>query len=105
MRVQLSGRLGNQLFESAHAFELSKKSRKKFTLIWDDHSYPNGLDEALSGLNLNYLQKSNAVGLALKILDKVKKHSPIFEYALCRAIGIYREEHKKRPKTIKAVWA
>ena len=103
MRVQLSGRLGNQLFESAHAFELSKNSHKQFTLSWDDHSYPSGLKEDLSSLSLNYLQKSNAVGLALKILDKVKKHSPLLEYALCRAIGIYREDHKKRPKTARII--
>jgi hypothetical protein len=103
MRVQLSGRLGNQLFELAHAFELSKKSHKNFTLVWDDHSYPNGLDEDLSKLNLNYLQKSNAAGLVLKILDKVKKHSPVFEYALCIVFGIYREEHKKRSKTARIV--
>ena len=103
MRVQLSGRLGNQLFELAHAFELSKKTNINFSLVWDDHSYPNGLGEDLSRLNLSYLQKSNAVGLALKILDKIKKHSPLFEYALCRVIGIYREEHKKRSKTARIV--
>lgn len=103
MRVQLSGRLGNQLFELAHAFELSKIAHENFTLTWDDHSYPSGLDEDLSKLNLNYLQKSNAAGLVLKILDKVKKHSPSFEYALCRGIGIYREEHKKRSKTARIV--
>lgn len=103
MRVQLSGRLGNQLFELAHAIELSKKTNKNFTLIWDDNSYPNGLDEDLSKLNLNYLQKNNAAGLVLKILDKVKKHSPRFEYALCLVIGIYREEHKKRSKTARIV--
>jgi hypothetical protein len=103
MRVQLSGRLGNQLFELAHAFELSKKTNQNFSLVWDDHSYPNGLNEDLSKLSLSYLQKSNAVGLALKILDKVKKHSPLLEYALCRAIGIYREGHKKRSKTTRIV--
>jgi hypothetical protein len=103
MRVQLSGRLGNQLFELAHAIELSKKSQKKFTLVWDRFSYSSELSEDLSKLNLSYLKKSNASGLVLKILDKVKKHSPLFEYALCRAIGIYREEHKKRPKTARII--
>jgi hypothetical protein len=103
MRVQLSGRLGNQLFELAHAIELSKKCQRNFTLVWDDFSYPGGLDEDLSKLNLNYLQKSNLAGLVLKILDKVKKHSPSIEYALCRAIGIDREEHKKRSQTPRLV--
>ena len=103
MRVQLSGRLGNQLFELAHAFELSKKTNQNFSLVWDEHSYANGLDEDLSTLNLSYLQKNNLVGLAFKILDKVKKHSPLLEYALCRALGIYREEHKKRSKITRVV--
>ena len=58
------------MFELAHAFELSKKTNQNFSLVWDDHSYPNGLNEDLSKLSLSYLQKSNTAGLALKILDK-----------------------------------
>jgi hypothetical protein len=103
MRAQLSGRLGNQLFELAHAFELSRKSHRTLNLFWDDYSYPTGLGEDLSKLNLGYLQKSNATGLVLKVLDKIKKHSPAIELTLCRLTGIYREEHIKKSRNARIV--
>ena len=103
MRAQLSGRLGNQLFELAHAMDLSKHSGKKFSLNWDKYSYPSKLDDDLSKLNLDYLRKSNLVGLLLKILDKIKKHSPELEYALCTAMGVYREQHTKKPREVRVV--
>ena len=103
MRFQLSGRLGNQLFELAHAVELSKRFHKKFRLVWDVYSYPSGLSEDLSKLNLDYLQRSNSTGLLLKILDKIKKYSPAFEYAICKTIGIYREGHKRNSRMTRIV--
>jgi hypothetical protein len=103
MRVQLSGRLGNQLFEFAHAIELSKNSGTKLNLIWDEYSYPNGLGDDLSVLGLNYLKKSNSIGLILKILDKVKKHSSKFEYLLCRVVGFYREGQKKKTRKVRVI--
>lgn len=103
MRVQLSGRLGNQLFELAHGIELSKKSDAKLKIIWDEYSYPRGLDEDLSKLSLDYLQKSNSTGLVLKVLDKVKRHVPAFEHVFCRVTGIYREEHSRRSRKAKIV--
>lgn len=103
MRAQLSGRLGNQLFEFAHAKELSKRSGARLNLVWDGYSYPAGLNDDLSELSLNYLYKSNSVGLLLKILDKIKRHSPKFEYSLCRKAGIYREHHEKKSRKARVV--
>ena len=103
MRAQLSGRLGNQLFELAHAIELSKRSGKKFILNWDEYSYPSELDDDLLKLNLDYLRKSNSVGLLLKILDKIKKHSPKLEHAICMAMGIYREQHDQKTREVRIV--
>lgn len=103
MRAQLSGRLGNQLFEFAHAKELSKSSGARLNLVWDDYSYPSGLNDDLNELNLKYLYKSNSVGLLLKVLDKIKRHSSKFEYSLCRKMGIYREQHKKKSRKARVV--
>ena len=103
MRAQLSGRLGNQLFEFAHAKEISKRSGAKLKLVWDDYSYPNGLNDDLSELRLHNLYKSNSVGLLLKILDKIKKHSSKFEHFLSRTIGVYREQHKKKSRKARVV--
>ncbi len=103
MRAQLSGRLGNQLFQFAHAKELSKSSGAILNLVWDNYSYPAGLNNDLSELSLNYLHKSNSVGLLLKVLDKVKRHSPEFEYSLCRKAGIYREHHENKSRKERVV--
>lgn len=103
MRAQLSGRLGNQLFEFAHATELSKRFGVKLNLIWAGYSYPAGLNDDLSELSLDYLYRSNSVGLLLKVLDKIKKHSPKFEYSLCRKAGIYREHHDKKSRKARVV--
>ena len=103
MRVQLSGRLGNQLFELAHGIKLSKERDKRLTLVWDDFSFPRGMSHDLSEINLNCLEKSNFLGFGLKILDKIKKHSPTFESLICRTIGIYREEHQEKTQKARIV--
>ena len=103
MRVQLSGRLGNQLFELAHGIELSKEKDQSLTLVWDRYSFPHGMSHDLSEINLNYLEKCNLLGFVLKVLDKIRKHLPTFESLICRAVGIYREEHQQKAEKARVV--
>ena len=103
MKVQLSGRLGNQLFEIAHGFGRSNLNSKNPKFIWDIYSYPKGLSRDLLDVPGINLRRDNAYGLLFKCLDKLRGYSKLAETTLCKILRIEREHNQERfsqPKVI-----
>ena len=96
MKVQLSGRLGNQLFEIAHGFARSEEISKSPEFIWDIYSYPEGLSRDVLDIPGIKLQQDNKYGLLLKSLDKIRRYSTNTEEVLCKFLRIEREHNSDR---------
>lgn len=94
MKVQLSGRLGNQLFEIAHGFGRAESSAQTPEFIWDIYSYPDGISKEVSEISGIYLRRNDAYGSLFRFLDKLRSYSELVEKALCRVLRIEREHNQ-----------
>jgi hypothetical protein len=95
MKVQLSGRLGNQLFEMAHGFGRANRDNKEPEFIWDIYSYPEGVSSdvlQIPGINL---QRDNSFGLLFKCLDKLRSYSAPIEKIFCKILRVEREHNQE----------
>lgn len=77
MYQQISGRLGNQLFQWAYAHTLISKYKKRITFIIDDYHNPKfNKEDSIQGISIAgqicNIKKMNSVGLALVFLDKIR---------------------------------
>jgi len=75
MHQQLSGRLGNQLFQWAFAHQLALNYSQKVTLFTDKYHIPNPKDDLsswpLNCEHLNHLENNDIFGKLLIIQDKL----------------------------------
>ncbi len=95
MKVQLSGRLGNQLFEMAHGFGRSDRDNTDPSFIWDSFSYPDGVSTDISDIPGINLQRDDDFGLLFKGLDKLRSYSTSVEKTLCKVLRIEREHNQE----------
>jgi hypothetical protein len=95
MKVQLSGRLGNQLFEMAHGFGRSNRDNTEPKFIWDIYSYPEGVSSDILEIPGINLQRDNVFGLIFKCLDKLRSYSASAEKILCKVLRIEREHNQE----------
>ena len=77
MYQQISGRLGNQLFQWAYAHTLISKYEKRITFIIDDYHNPKfNKEDSIQGISIAgqicNIKKMNSVGLTLVLLDKIR---------------------------------
>jgi hypothetical protein len=103
MKIQLSGRLGNQLFEIAHGLCRGNYIEGNPEFIWDVYSYPDGVSRDVSEIPGINIRRDDMCGFLLKTLDKLRSYSTFFESKLSIALKIEREHnHRKidQPKVI-----
>jgi hypothetical protein len=94
---QLSGRLGNQLFQLAYAHKLAQQFDRKILLITDSIHFPStpGFDLVSAEYNCDHVLKPrqiNAIGHLVRFLDKLNA-SKLAPYAktLTPYFGIHRQ--------------
>lgn len=97
MYFQMSGRLGNQLFQLAFAHTLAKRFDRKIVLITDSIHFPNapGSDIVSAEFHCDHViapRPMNFVGHIVRVLDKlnVGRMAPFFK-ALTPYFGIHRQ--------------
>lgn len=100
LRIQLSGRLGNQLFQLAHGLAMAAEYKRKLYVFYDDFhlskSEVNDLRAVrIEGIVGSCVHRRNDLGFFLKLLDKVRNTRPGIESSLCRTLKIYREHGEK----------
>jgi hypothetical protein len=95
--LQLSGRLGNQLFELSFAHELSSATNTRVQLFFDRYHFPHGFSDDLIAMryNCNHVSsptENNLLGGVLVALDKLNSLKKFQTYRkLLPKIGIYRQ--------------
>jgi hypothetical protein len=103
MKIQLSGRLGNQLFEIAHGLARSDMKSNNLEFIWDIYSYPNGVSCEVLEISLIKLRRDDTYGFLFKAMDKLRSHSMMLETAVCKILRIEREHNQYRFNEPKAI--
>lgn len=93
--LQMSGRLGNQLFQWAYAHKMAKHFNVKVTPVFDaihEHkNYDCNIYEFLNSCDhINPARRINSAGILLAAIDKLSSKNPRISTALCRALGIFR---------------
>jgi hypothetical protein len=96
MKVQLSGRLGNQLFQIAHGLSRHELGGTDPEFFWDIYSYPKGVSNEVLQIPYINLRRDNIRGFLLKSLDKLRSYSTFAEKTLCRALRIEREHNRDK---------
>jgi Glycosyl transferase family 11 len=95
---QLSGRLGNQLFQWAFAHKLAINYRSQVSLFLDSF-HANGFkgDDLYSHVDkcdhIGMIARNNFAGLIIKSLDKVSNLSDSFSYKVERNLGFLRSRN------------
>lgn len=100
IRIQLSGRLGNQLFQLAHGLAMATELKKNLYVFYDDiHLSKSEVNDlravGVDGIVGNRIHRRNDFGLLLKLLDKIRATRPGIESKLCQVLKIYREHDEK----------
>ena len=95
IRLQMSGRLGNQLFQWAYAHQLATHFNLKVTPVFDalhEHkSYDGNIYEFLYSCDdINPARRINSIGFLLAVIDKISTKSPRISTSLCKFLGIFR---------------
>ena len=98
IRIQLSGRLGNQLFQLSHGLYLKKSLGEEVYLFYDEFhtKATNGLDLQqvdIDSVKNRRIKKNNGLGLLLKCLDKLRSMNPRVEKSICETFSIKREHN------------
>ena len=97
MRLQLSGRLGNQLFQLAFAHELSRLFSERVQLFYDDIHHANAekydlIAENFSCCHVSSPYKNNFLGQFIRFLDKLNKMlRGVKIQAALSHLGIFRQ--------------
>ena len=115
---QLSGRLGNQLFQWAYSHQLNSKYQCKIIPFHDNSHSIFGYADNLESLKMecSHLGETKAIhsfGLLLKVLDKLKSHYPKLAKNVENIFGILRTTNhfeipslgRKRPKIVTGFFA
>ena len=106
--IQMSGRLGNQLFQWAFAHHAAIKYASKIQPIYDSFHEHRGYESNLSSLELScshvlQSKRRDFVGYLLAGLDKINSKSARFGSYISRKLGIMRTGHHDEIPVLPAI--
>lgn len=105
IKIQMSGRLGNQLFQWAYAHQLVQEFNTKVVLTYDSRNYQNLIDvipkpDCCSDIKT---VRDEGLGLAIKIIDKVQISENIFvkKWLFSQSNPYILPNFEKAPKVVR----